>query len=107
MTETMLIAATLGLSAPWKITDVTFSDSEKRVDITIEFSHDTPCACPRCGAPARISEVETQRWLRTDFFRYDAHLHVRVPSIACTKECGCLRAALPWSQENPRFISVF
>lgn len=107
MTETALIAATLGLSAPWKITSVTFSNSEKRVDITIEFSQAIPFSCPRCGAPARIVETAAEQWLRTDFFRYDAHLHVRVPVIHCNENCGPCKADLPWDSENSRFVPVF
>jgi transposase len=106
MTEAALIAATLGLTAPWEIKAITFSDTERRMDITIDFYHGGTFRCPRCGAHARVSESVQQIWHRENFFHYTAYLHVRVPRLACEHECGTSNAVLPWAQSNSLFTQT-
>lgn len=106
MTETALIAATLGLTAPWEIKAITFADTERRMDITIDFYHGGTFRCPRCGAHAHVSESVQEIWHRENFFHYTAYLHVRVPRLACEKECGTSNAVLPWAKPNSLFTLI-
>ena len=98
-----LISATLGLSSPWKITAVNFSDTESRVDIEVDFDHGSPFVCAVCGASATVCATETVVWLHHDFFSYTAYLHVRVPSLSCREGCGVCRAEGPWTKEGANF----
>lgn len=106
MTETSLIAATLGLAHPWKITSVTFYDEETRIEITVDFSLGGSFTCPRCGATARVCETATEVWHHSNFFHYSAYLTVRVPHLECTNGCGCDKIELPWTRRNPRFTLI-
>lgn len=101
-----LFSATLGLSSPWKITSVTFSDGENRVDIAIDFDNGTPFVCAACGAPAVVCAAETAIWQRHDFFRRTAYFHVRAPSLSCREGCGVTSAEGPWTKGGANFTPL-
>lgn len=103
MAERSLIAATLGLSSPWRISGIDFSDEEKRMDIYVEFAHGGPLLCPHCGASARLGETAREVWHHANFFCHAAYLHVRVPSLLCTADCGVSKVPLPWARQDSCF----
>jgi transposase len=94
-----VFSATLGLTPPWQVSDVTFADDDRRLDITVTYGAGT--ACPCCGAREPADEAEVETWYHHDFFRYTTYLHSRVPGCAC---CGHRHAVeRPWARAGSKF----
>lgn len=106
MSQKALFSATLGLSSPWKITSITYSDGEKKVDISIDFDVCSTFTCPVCGKTAQVCDTATETWQRCDFFRYSANIHVRVPLLSCPGGCGTCKGEAPWPREGTKFKLV-
>lgn len=102
MEQPAIFSATLGLSHPWKITAVSFSKDEKRMDITIDFAHGSTLTCPTCGKEGIVCDAEDETWYHDNFLQYATYLHVRVPRIECCC-CGICTVERPWSREGSRF----
>ena len=52
-----LFGMALGITAPWEVTDVSFSKESNRLDITIDFQRGAMFVCPVCGAPAHDRRI--------------------------------------------------
>lgn len=99
-----MVSATLGLSPPWRVSDVIIADDGKRLDIVVSFDADSLRACPHCGAPGVTCDADIETWYHHDFFRYATYLHTRVPRIAC---CGRVHTVdLPWARTGSKFVKV-
>ena len=98
-----IYSATLGLSDPWKITDVTFAPSENRMDINIAFPEDVEICCPLCGTSHQICHAVTEVWYHENFFNHITYLHTKVPFIRCCKQLPVER---PWSRVGSKFTLV-
>ncbi len=69
MRKRATLEAALGLSAPWKVTDDTFSVEEKRLDIMIDFEPGSTFSCPICGAEgAKAYDTQERTWRHLNFF---------------------------------------
>ena len=106
MNQPQIFSATLGLFAPWRITAITFSDREKRIDITVEAQSGEKVSCPLCGALAspRASHVET--WKHHDFFSHTAFIHVQIPFITCPCCDDNYILPVPWAGEGSKFALI-
>src|SRR5512138_3683975 len=98
-----LFSATLGLSSPWRITAVSFSDAENRLDMTVDFQQGCDVTCPLCGSEADLLDSSLETWHHDDFFRFSAFLHALVPRIHCHKGCGIRKIKVPWARAGSRF----
>jgi len=102
MKQPTIFSATLGLSHPWQITDISFCREERRVDINVDFIHGSTFPCPLCGEAGKTGAVEDETWHHKDFFRFAAYLYARVPRVECTT-CGVLPVARPWMNSGSKF----
>jgi len=93
-------SATLGLSDPWKITDVSFAPAEKRIDITVCFTMTETIRCPLCGAINEMSYAIDEVWFHSNFFNHATYLHTQVPYIQC---CELIAVERPWSRPGSKF----
>ena len=100
-----IFSATLGLFHPWKISSVTVSREERRMDITIDFVSDNSICCPLCGKDGEICEAAREIWRHDNFLNYRTYLHVRVPLRKCVM-CGVSEVERPWSREGSKFTRV-
>lgn len=105
MEQHAIFSATLGLSNPWRISAVSISKEEKRMDITIDFDLGSTCICPTCGEERQTCDAKSETWHHRNFFDYATYLHVQVPFITCPC-CGTSAAERPWSREGSRFVLV-
>ena len=95
-----IFAATLGLSQPWKITDVSISQAEKRMDITVAYPSLEPIICPICGTANKMCYTSAEVWFHKDFFKHATYLHTQVPYFQC---CELLAVERPWSRAGSKF----
>lgn len=100
-----IFSAILGLSAPWQITRIIFSDTERRFDIYI-FHTTNLFSCPICGREAQIRDIHRETWHHGNFFRNSAYLHASVPEVECPHGCGCRKVPVPWERNGSRFTIV-
>lgn len=103
-----LFGMALGITPPWKVTEVTFSKESNRLDITIDFQRGATFACPVCGAPAPAYDTTEKEWRHLNFFQYEAYLHARVPRVNCPNEgCGVKQVTVPWARAGSGFTLLF
>jgi hypothetical protein len=105
MQEHEIFSATLGLSHPWKITNVLFAKDKERLDITIALADDGIFTCPICGKEGIPCEMASETWYHDNFFRFATYLHACVPRIECTC-CGILPVERPWSRAGSKFAPI-
>lgn len=102
------LEAALGLSAPWKVTDDSFSLQEKRLDISIDFEAGSTFSCPECGAEgAKAYDTQQRTWRHLNFFQHETYLHARVPRVECPKGCGIKTVKVPWGRSGSGFTALF
>ena len=102
------LAAALGLSAPWKVTDDSFSVEEKRLDITIDFEPGSTFCCPECGAEGgKVHDTQERTWRHLNFFQHETYLHARVPRVECPAGCGTKTVEVPWSRSRSGVTALF
>ena len=101
-----IISATLGLSPPWRVTQVDFSKGSSRLDISVEIVTGNPVTCPVCRVQGAICYLDTEieTWRHNDYFHYTTYLHARVPHLACS--CGVAPVELPWCRAGSGFAMV-
>jgi len=97
-----IFSATLGLTKPWEVTDIIFSNDCKRLDITIGYESDIQCECPHTKQPCTSMGTEISTWFRNDFFNYETYLSARIPGTSCGNPTT--RVNPPWSQKGSRFV---
>jgi len=98
-----IYSATLGISLPWKITEVSYTEAENRIDISVSFSPGEPVHCPLCGAACKMSYAAEELWYHENFFERATFLHTRVPFVQC---CDLTALKGPWSREGSRFSLI-
>jgi len=103
-----LFGMALGITAPWEVTDVSFSKESNRLDITIDFQRGATFTCPVCGASAPAHDTTEKTWRHLNFFQYEAYLHARVPRVNCPNEgCGVKQIQVPWARAGSGFTLLF
>ena len=106
MNQPQIFSATLGLFAPWHITDISFSECEKRIDITVETQEGEPVSCPVCGATAHLGSIQFETWQHHNFFSHTAYIYIQIPRVSCP-DCGDTHTLpVPWSDEGSNFVRL-
>ncbi len=96
----------LGLDTSWKVSEVSLSLEEKRVEITL-VHRSGPVTCPDCDAKCAIADHSPERtWRHLDTMQFETVLRTRVPRAKC-KTCGVKTTAVPWAGKHSRFTLMF
>ena len=104
MEFTHIIAATLGLAAPWSVQNVALAEDGQRLDIMISYDAVSSLVCPLCGGRGAEDSEDSEIWYHHDFFRFPTYLHTRVPRITCCgRNCSVER---PWTRPGSKFVKV-
>ena len=102
-----LFTRALGLEAPWEVVKLEFSQSNKRLDIHLNFPRGSRFRCPVCDREdVAAYDTEEKTWRHLDFFQHQACLHCRVPRIDCP-DCGVKTVELPWARPGSGFTLLF
>ncbi len=96
MIQPQIFSATLGLVDPWRITAISFSNSEKRIDITVETQWGESAPCPHCGESSCPDAVQLETWLHRNFFDHIAYIHIRIPRFSCPRCADTHHLSVPW-----------
>lgn len=107
MKERELFEQALGLTDPWRVKKVEFSQEEGRLDIWLDFPKGAVFRCPSCGQGERKAyDTEERTWRHLNFFQYLTFLHARTPRISC-EGCGVKTVEVPWARPGSGFTLLF
>ena len=84
MDESGLFTAALGLTPPWRVSQVEFDLEQTRLDLYLDFPRGARFACPAKGCGRRecpVHDTAAKTWRRMDFFEHKAFLHARLPRV--------------------------
>jgi hypothetical protein len=81
--DRQLFQATLGLKAPWFVSEVKLDKAKKHLDIFIDFEQGARFPCPDCKALCEVYDTSQRTWRHLNFSKYEAYLHARVPRTKC------------------------
>lgn len=97
----------LGLKKPWKVSGVSISLEEKKVDVGLEHRWATKFACPECRLLLPVYDhAPVRRWRHLDHGGLLTWLHARIPRVYCL-EHGIRRVQVPWALPEARFTLPF
>jgi len=99
-----LVSATLGISAPWQVRNVSLTENGRRLDVIIQCVTDKGSPCPCCGARGDSCGAVDEVWFHKNFLRYATYLHTRTPQLACCS--GRRLPNLPWVRPGSLFVKL-
>src|SRR5712691_6371232 len=101
-----LFTRALGLAAPWQVVGVDFDESERRLELRIDFPPGARFPCPESGEPSPVHDTAERTWRHLDFFQHQAYLVARVPRVRCPD--GAVRTVeVPWARPGSGFTLLF
>jgi len=103
-----LFTLALGLTEPWRVSDLKFSKEEGRLDLWIDFVKGAKFPCPACEATkeGEVHDTQDRTWRHLNFFQYETYLHARVPRVRCGS-CGIKQVEVPWARPGSGFTLLF
>jgi transposase len=98
----------LGITSPWKVTEVDLKLAEREVRVRVEWdSSKGRLSCPVCRQPCPgYDHREERRWRHLDSCEFETWLLARTPRVEC-EEHGVQSVEVPWSRPNSRFTLAF
>jgi transposase len=107
MLDTELYTHLLGLTAPWKVVQVTLQQAEQRVDVWAEHEPATRFPCPVCGLLLPVYDhTPVRAWRHLDSCHYLTFLQAALPRVACPQH-GVRQTPVPWAVAGSRFTCPF
>ena len=105
MNDKKLYAQILGISSPWKVTDVSLSLGDGKVEVFVSGGS-RALVCPECNSPCPGYDRRKRRWRHLDTCQYQTILVADVPRIECETH-GVKLVDVPWAASGSRFTLLF
>jgi transposase len=106
MRDKDLYTQILGITPPWKVTDVELSVGSGEVKVFIEQRSGTVHSCPRCGVVCPGYDRRQRSWRHLDTCQLKTILVAEVPRLSCP-EHGVITVQVPWSEPGSGFTALF
>jgi transposase len=107
MREIDFFGKLLGLRKPWKVSQVSLSLEEKRIDVSLEHRRRAQFSCPECYMPLPLYDhIPLRQWRHLDHGECLTWLHARIPRVYCL-EHGIRQVTVPWALPGSRFTLPF
>ncbi len=105
-----LFEQALGISKPWYIKNIEFSEREKRLDIYIDFakgsSFDYESKEEKINGNYKAYDTVNKTWRHLNFFEHETYLHARVPRVK-TENDKVRQVKVPWEGLHGGFTLLF
>jgi len=101
-----LYATILGITLPWKVSNVELDAKLEVVSVTVEPANASALACPECGASCPGYDTRHRRWRHLNTCQYQTLLIMDVPRVECPQH-GVRQVKIPWGEEGSRFTALF
>jgi len=106
MHDRALYQQILGISSPWKVSDVVLDHGLKRVLVKVDHSGETKPCCPKCGKPSPIHDHRKRQWRHLDTCQFQTILEADLPRVDCA-EHGVHQIDVPWAEPRSGFTALF
>lgn len=107
MQDVALFTQLLGLTPPWKVTQLTPDLNEQTITVRIEWPQGEQGPCPDCKAACSVYDHrEVRAWRHLDTMQFKTLLVCSVPRVKCL-EHGVKSLQVPWASMNGRFTLLF
>lgn len=94
-------AQSLGISAPWKVTEVAFDGDHSLVRITVECAAGVVWADPETGERAEIKGWRERTWRHLDTCHFQTIVTARIPRLLL-KDGKTMSVSVPWAEPGGR-----
>lgn len=105
--QNALFQLALGLSEPWQVKDIVFSQEEGQLDIYLSHKKGAKFPCPGCQQLLGVYDTVSRAWRHLNFFQYRTYLHIRLPRIKCPICKSIKNVSVPWARPNSGFTLLF
>lgn len=106
MSEKQLYTEVLGISQPWRVTDVRGNIAGREVVVTLALRSNAALSCPICGKRASRYDKSSKRWRHLDSCEFRTYVEAEVPRVNCKKH-GVNLIQVPWSEVRSRYTAPF
>ena len=101
------VEKSLGLSAPWEISEDDYDRSSKTRRVTLICTDTTELCCPKCSEVCAFYDFcGFRQWRHLDTGTYHTVLRARVPRINCPAH-GILTVLVPWASPSSQYTFDF
>ncbi len=105
MRDTELYGRILGLTRPWRVSDVVLEEASTKVEVYVDHGGEG-LRCPACEGSVTVHDHRERRWRHLDTCQFQTILVARVPRVRC-KEHGVKTIQVPWSDPGSGFTALF
>lgn len=96
----------LGLTEPWKVTEVSLDTQAKTLDIEVTFDEKS-ALCPDCATTCPLYDLRERRsWRHLDMMQFTTTIHAQTPRTTCPSH-GAKTIRVPWADAHSRFTLLF
>ncbi|MEL7499754.1 MAG: transposase family protein [Planctomycetota bacterium] len=107
MQNTDLNQPILGLSSPWKVTQVDLNADEQEIVVHLNHLSGTKFCCPECDRELGCYDhPKARRWRHLDSCQFKTMLECSVPGMNCP-EHEVKQNSVPWTSPGSRFELMF
>jgi len=107
MQDTALFTQLLGLTSPWRVTELMPDLDDQTITVRIEWPKGEKGPCPECKVPCSVYDHREERaWRHLDTMQFKTLLVCPVPRINCVTH-GIKSIQVPWADMKGRFTSLF
>ena len=109
MNTTEIFSLGLGLSSPWYVERVEFTETEtvliKELHLYLNFERGYKFITEQ-GITSTAYDTVERTWQHLDFFQHRCYLHARVPRVKTSENC-IEQISVPWARSNSGFTLLF
>lgn len=95
-------AQSLGITAPWEVTEVKINEAEKRFQIRVECREKTIWVDPDTGERSHIHEWRERTWRHLDTCEFETWVTAKVPRVKLSSG-KTQTVVVPWAEQSGRF----
>lgn len=107
MDSTSLYAHILGLTPPWRVSDVDLDTTAGEVRVRVTHGSEDALQCPSCGRACSVHDhAPERRWRHLDTCQLQTLLVCSIPRVSCP-EHGVQQLSVPWAEARSRFTLLF
>lgn len=97
----------LGISSPWKVTDVLLDSKTETITVQVALKPGATLACGHCGrSGCPIKDRRRRTWRHLDTCQFKTLIEAPLPRTDCPK-CGVKTVSPPWADKHARFTLLF
>ena len=106
MFDTELYQQVLGLTTPWKVTDVRRDVASTEIHVHVEHPEGYRWNCPQCSRElACYGHAPERQWRHLNTCQFHTPVYARVPRVDCP-EHGVVQVKVPWAEPHGRFTPL-